>query len=228
VAQKTPVNPTWAASLERQLKEIRERLREQDPAEVAKRSGGIYSASGRGQVEILAWGCLCVVSWPAISVREKGGGCCPEPLQAAILQYLLVADGSPLEDTWVSLRSLPHGVFYEQAFQSYSGNLVSKAYRGDLEGFRAAARLLGGEPVDIGDAAFRFWALPRIPLAVVFWSGGDEFPDSAQVLFDGSAGHYHNLEMLAHFGGMLCDRLVRAREQSQKMPRFSPDGGPPR
>lgn len=212
MAEKTSVNPTWAASLEKQLKEIQEGLRKLDPAEVARRSGSVHAAVGGGQVEVIAWGRPYVVSWPDVSICEKGGGQCPEPIQSAILQYLLVADGTPLEDTWVSLRNLPHGAFYEQAFQSYSGKLVSRTYRGNVEGFRAAARRLGGEPVEIGDAAFRFWALPRIPLAVVFWSGGEEFPDSAQVLFDKSAGHYHNLEMLAHFGGMLCERLVKARE----------------
>ena len=28
-----------------------------------------------------------------------------------------------------------------------------------------------------------------------------------------SPGHYHHLEMLAHLGGMLCERLVQAREK---------------
>ena len=65
----------------------------------------------------------------------------------------------------------------------------------------------------MGDAAFRFWALPRIHLAVVFWSGGEEFPDSAHVLFDKSAGHYQHLEMLAHLGAMICERIVQAREK---------------
>jgi hypothetical protein len=130
-----------------------------------------------------------------------------------ILQYLLLADGAPIENTWVSLRNLPHGAFYEQAFQSYSGNLLLRSFRGDMESFRAIARGLGGEPLEMGDAAFRFWVLPRIPLAVVYWSGGGEFPDSAQVLFDKSAGHYHHLEILAHLGGMLCERLVQAHEE---------------
>jgi hypothetical protein len=85
-----------------------------------------------------------------------------------------------------------------------------------VESFRAAARASGGEPVEMGDASFRFWAFPRVPLAVVFWSGGGEFPDSAQVLFDNSASHYHHLEILAHLGGMLCERIVQAGEKVEK------------
>ena len=71
----------------------------------------------------------------------------------------------------------------------------------------------------VGDAAFRFWSFPRLPLAVVYWSGGGEFPDSAQVLFDNSASHYHHLEILAHLGGMLCERIVESAKKSSNTER---------
>jgi len=208
------VNPTWAASLAKQLQETRDALRARDPAEIALRSGTACEVvAGETRVAVTFWGRRYVVSWPELSVRGNGAEDCPEPVQSPILQYLMFADGAPLENTWVSLRNLPHGSFYEQAFQSYSGNLLARTFRRDLEGFRAAAAKLGGESLAMGDAAFRFWALPRIPLAVVFWSGGEEFPDSAQVLFDKSAGHYQHLEMLAHLGAMICERIVQAREK---------------
>jgi hypothetical protein len=205
------VNPTWAASLEKQLQETQEALRQRDPAEVALWSGAsCESVAGETRLEVRFWDRSYLITWPDLTVRDKEGQPCPGPFQGLILQYLLLADGTPLENTWVSLRNLPHGSFYEQAFQSYSGNLLVRSFRGNVEGFRAIAHGLGGEPLEMGDAAFRFWALPRLPLAVVYWSGGGEFPDSAQVLFDKSASHYHHLEMLAHLGGMLCDRIVES------------------
>jgi hypothetical protein len=208
------VNPTWAASLEKQLQETQEALRGRDPAEVALWSGTSCETAGREtHLKVHFWDRPYLITWPDLAVRDKEGQPCPGHFQGLILQYLLLADGTPIENTWVSLRNLPNGAFYEQAFQSYSGNLLVRSFRGDVEGFRAIARGLGGEALDMGDAAFRFWALPRIPLAVVYWSGGGEFPDSAQVLFDKSASHYHHLEMLAHLGGMLCERLVQACEK---------------
>jgi hypothetical protein len=204
-----PVNPTWAASLEKQLRETQEALRRRDAAEVALWSGArCETLAGETRLEISFWGRPYLVTWPDLVVRDKAGQPCPAQFAGLILQHLLLADGAPLQDTWVSLRNLPHGAFYEQAFQSYSGNLLVRSFRGDVEAFRATARGLGGEQVEMGDAAFRFWVFPRLPLAVVYWSGGGEFPDSAQVLFDNSASHYHHLEILAHLGGMLCERLV--------------------
>jgi hypothetical protein len=208
------VNPTWAASLEKQLQETQEALRGRDPAEVALWSGATCeTVAGETRLALCFWDHSYLITWPDLAVRDREGQPCPGPFHGLILQYLLLADGAPLEDTWVSLRNLPNGAFYEQAFQSYSGNLLVRSFRGDVEGFRAIAGKIGGEHLEMGDAAFRFWALPRIPLAVVYWSGGGEFPDSAQVLFDKSASHYHHLEILAHLGGMLCERIVQAREK---------------
>jgi hypothetical protein len=209
------VNPTWAASIEKQLGEAREVLRGVDPGRVAARAGArLEVASGETRLELSFWGRSYTVAWPEVAARDAEGGSCPLPTASALLQYLLLADGTPVENSWVSLRNLPHGAFYEQAFQGYSGAPLAKAYRGNLAGFRAAAERLGGEPLDIGGAAYRFWAFPRVPLAVVFWSGGDEFPDSAQVLFDSTAGHYQPVEMMAHLGAILCDRLIEARSTS--------------
>jgi len=208
------INPTWAASIEKQLAETKEVLRGRDPAEVARLSGAACTvADGEIRLELRHWNRPYVVVWPDVSVQEADGGPCPEPVQATLLQYLAQADGTPLEDSWISLRSLPNGAFYEQAFQGYSGNLIARIFRRDLTGFRVVATRLGGESLDLGDASYRFWAFPRIPLAIVFWSGGDEFPDSAQVLFDKSAGHYHHLEMLAHLGAILCEMMVGGREK---------------
>jgi hypothetical protein len=186
---------------------------------MARRSGATCEVvAGQGHLQVRFWDRLHLIGWPDLTVRDKEGKPCGELVQAALLDYLLLADGAPIEDVWISFRNLPRGSFYEQAYQSYSGNMLARSFRGDLEGFRATAARLGGEPLEMGDAAYRFFALPRIPLAVLFWSGGEEFPDSAQVLFDRSANHYHHIEMLAHLGAMLCERFIRAREKTETAP----------
>jgi hypothetical protein len=205
-------NPAWEKSLEPQIAQAREALRRRDPRIVADNSGAVYYEieEGQGRLQLRFFGRPYTITWPELEIFDPEDQTCSNPVQAALLQYLVLSDGTPLAHRWVSLRELPNGAFYERAFQSYSGNLVARHFKGDVGGFRAAARKLGGDPVELGDAAFRFWALPRIPLVVVYWSGGDEFPASAQVLFDASAGHYHHVEMLAHLGAMICDQLIRA------------------
>jgi hypothetical protein len=212
--------PAWEQSLEPKIAQARDELRARDPREIAERSGAVYYEieEGQGRLQVRFFGQPYTVTWSDLEVFDPTGQRCSNPVQAVLLQYLVLADGTPLAQQWVSLRELPNGAFYERAFQSYSGNLVARAFKSDIDAFREAALQLGGEPLALGDAAFRFWALPKIPLALVYWSGGEEFPASAQVLFDASAGHYHHLEMLAHLGAMLCDRIiaVHRREFSVK------------
>ena len=201
-----PVNPEWEASLEAQIDEIRAALAERDPAEVAEVCGATLSGDGRLVIEF--FGQPYMVIWPEVRVQDTEGAECPTPVQSSLLQHLERANGAPLADRWVSLRELPNGAFYERAFQGYTGQRLARTFGSDIEGLREAARSIGGEELEVGDAGFRVWALPRVPLAVVYWAGDDEFPASAQVLFDASATHYHHLEMLAHLGSILCSRLL--------------------
>jgi len=213
MSEESKINPTWAASVERQMAEMREGLTQANPAQVAERSGAACQVAGEEtHLQVQIWGRPYRITWPGVTAQGMEGEACPLPVEAALVQYLFTADGAPLEEEWVSLGELPHGAFYESAFQGYSSKPLAKAFQGDLEGFRAAGERAGGEPIDMGTAAYRFWAFSRVPIAVVFWSGGDEFPDDAKVLFDRSGTHYQPVEMLAHLGSTLCERLIKARQ----------------
>lgn len=214
-----PPNQKWIESLEPQIQEAREKLRERDPAIIAADSGAVWRSGEAGGFEIPFFGQQYIVSWPDLSVAKPDGTVCSNLDQAFLLQYLLLADGAPLTDTWVSLAGLPNGSFYDQAYQGYSGNLLARAFRGRSADLKRAAEAIGGQAVKIGDFAFQYSALPRIPLALVYWSGGDEFPDSVQVLFDRSASHYQHVEMLAHLGSLLCQKVMAAAKGMEAAPR---------
>jgi hypothetical protein len=213
-------NPKWEESLEPQITQAREELRGRDPRIVSELSGAefVECQPGQGELRLRMFRRNYTISWPELTVKDPQGMNCSNPIQAALLQYLVLSDGMTLAERWVSLRELPNGAFYERAFQGYSGNLVARAFKDKMQAFSETALKMGGEPLSVGDAAFRFWALPKIPLAVVYWSGGEEFPPSVQVLFDASAAHYHHLEMLAHLGSMICGRLIETY-QSQNAQR---------
>jgi hypothetical protein len=130
--------------------------------------------------------------------------------QILLLHYLLTADGSPLADKWIAFRNLPGGLGYDAAFQGRANLRLARAFGRGATAFREAARAMGGEALAFGDASFVFRALPRVWLAVVLYLADDEFPASANVLFDASASHYLPTEDLAVLGGMLAGRLIKA------------------
>ena len=128
-----------------------------------------------------------------------------------LLHYLLAADGTTPADRWLAFRELPDGLFYAQAFASHAEGLLAARFGADMDALRSAAGELGGSPLDLADASFRFQALPRVAVAVLAWAGDDELPGQARILFDASAGRYLPTEDLSGIGDWLAHRLARGR-----------------
>ena len=189
-----------------------------DPWLAAVRSGVTYRwfTATTGQFEVKFWGKDYLVNYPQIAVQEAKSG--QEPsivVQIIILHYLIHADGTPPANYWVSFHELPGGRAYYPAFQARANSRLARAFGNDLEGFVAAAEALGGERLTYGDASFLFRILPRLWMAVVLHLADEEFPPSANVLFDATAANYLPMEDLAVLGGMLTNQLLKKRASMQ-------------
>jgi hypothetical protein len=182
-------------------------LRELDPSELARRAG---LARDGETLMLTLLGKTYALDWPDLVARKPNGEPCRDDLRILFLDYLRHGDGSAPTGKWIGYQELPNGSFYRQAFQGYTGDQLVRDLGGDIEVFRGAAKALGGEPVELGDAAFAFRAFPNVPLAVVWWAGDEEFPANATVLFDEVAGRYLPTDGLAVLGRMLCRALAKA------------------
>ncbi len=198
------------------IRQARAALKEADPVVLAARSGAQYKRldKERGELRLTLWGQGYVIIYPDfIAYEEESGEISSPGRQALFLHYLRTADGKPIADRWVSLREIEGGEFYHRASQGYSGDRLAKHFGNDVEAFKQAAERAGGERRDLGDAAYSFLSLPRVPLVVVYWQGDEEFSPTARVLFDASAGHYLPVDLLSVLGSELCSRIMRAGEE---------------
>jgi hypothetical protein len=80
-----------------------------------------------------------------------------------------------------------------------------------LRAFQSACESLNGAPHSLGDAAFRFQALPRLDLLVVYHLGDEDFPSTCKVLFDANTNHYLPTEACAILGSMSVQKILRAK-----------------
>ena len=64
-----------------------------------------------------------------------------------------------------------------------------------------------------GDAAFRFLALPKIPMGCILYLGDEEVPASINMLFDAAAPHYLPTEDLSYLGIYLSQALRGSLER---------------
>jgi len=107
-------------------------------------------------------------------------------LELATVMYLLnVRELVPMGREIVGVRDLKEGHFFQGPHMLQLEPLLNR-YGDDIEGFSTAAAALGGEPVDMADAAFQLKPYPRIPLYYLMWRGDAEFRPRARVLFDRS------------------------------------------
>jgi len=192
------------------VQSFREQLALADPEDIARRCGLEYSAETKEFV-VPVFGQGFSVNFPSMKVMEETSDHHEGSpwLQALVMHYFRTADGFPIEGTWISFRDLPGGMHYEKAFQGYSGDQLAKAFGNDLQRLDRAARMAKGKPIQLGDVGYSFAALPRVPLAVCYWAGDEDFPPAAKVLFDRSASHYLPSDALATLGGRLCRLIIR-------------------
>lgn len=196
---------TLRIALEKAAKE----LEEANPLVVAARSGATFEA---GAFHLRLLDQPIVIRHPGLRLEEADSGREPPPeIRLLLLHYLLGAQGVPLADRWIAFRELPGGYVFEAAFENRCFRPLEETFRHDIEGFRRAGLVLGGTFMDrMGDAAFRFLALPRIALGCILYLGEEGLPPAVNIVFDAAAPSYLPTEDLAflaeYLSGALRDR----------------------
>jgi hypothetical protein len=195
-------------------------LRKADIEERAGKSGAFFEKEddGRCLIKLTFLNQYCLIHFPDITVTyQSEGGEVPLWSRLVILHYLIQAQGSPLAGEWISFRQLSGGDMYYPAFDRRSQKplLDFFAQRDDL--FEEAGRALGGTKAPAGDRGVIISALPKVPLAFLFWNGDEEFPPEARILFDASLPAYLPTEDAVVLAQQAAFRLIdRGRELARK------------
>ncbi len=205
-------NFKWQPSIDKLapvVKEAQQKLCASDRAVVAARSGAAIDQQGHLYLEFL-WHEYVIDHAEWAVKRASDGATPPSLLQGLLLTYLYTSDGTPLTNRMIGFRELPDGLFYAQAFQGYTGDELVRALDGDLARFQGACERLAGAAISIGDAGYAFRIFPQLTLSVAMWTGDEDFPAQAQVLFDANAPHHLPTEALAIVGSLLIGQVVKA------------------
>lgn len=197
-------------NLQPALEKARQDFRKLSPYVAAAKSGSDFR-EGCFRVPLLQRTIL--IPFPEGPVTEVGqGNPTPQWLELILLHYLTTADGTAVADEWITYRHLPGGVLFEARFYQMAVKTLLANFGKNPEAFRRAALNLGGIPMSrTGDAAFRFLALPRIPMAAILYLGDEDVLPSVSILFDASAPHYLPTEDLSYLGTYLASSLKSSR-----------------
>ncbi len=180
------------------------------PYAVASKSGTDYDGK---RFRIPFFNRVFFVYYPEIKmVDAKDSSQAQQWLEIIILHYLLQSRGVATADEWIPYRQLPGAMLFERRFSQMAVNPLLRAFDNNVEGLKKAGLALGGTPISrTGDAAFKFMALPKLPLACIFYQGEEGIPSSANILFDASAPEYLPTEDLSLVGVYLVNALKKAK-----------------
>ncbi len=139
-------------------------------------------------------------------------------VRVVLCRYLLLSpDTSPSGEDWVSFRDFKDAAPFVGGFVSNTEKALVKTFSGRLLQLKEACRKLGGLPADLElsyQAAFRFEAMPQIPILLLFNDEDEEFPAQGTLLFQKKSAKYLDMECLAILGWFLTDALNQAAGSS--------------
>lgn len=126
-----------------------------------------------------------------------------------LLHYLLCDVPICPANELISFRDIPGGQFYWQAFVSRTVKPLATGIGNDLELLRKNLNRFDWETVDdIADIAAKIHALGKIYVTLIYRCKDEEFPASAQLLFDASIKRVYSAEDAAVLASRICLGLL--------------------
>lgn len=144
-----------------------------------------------------------------VKITEEGKSApVPQYIEIILLHYLLQSKGVAVADEWIAYRQLPGASLFQARFNQMAVGPLLRAFENNLAGFKKAGAVIGGMPITrTGDAAFKFVALPKIPMACIYYEGEEGIPSSVNILFDAAAPEYLPTEDLSLLGVYLVNAM---------------------
>jgi hypothetical protein len=124
-----------------------------------------------------------------------------------IIHYLLSVKAIWPLKKWISEKEMPSGGAFFRGPHEIPTHLISKNFANDIKAFKVRCKNLSGTPLDMADAAYSFQITPRIPIAVLFWQGDEDFDDEAKLLFDPSIARYLALDAIYALAVYVCAKI---------------------
>jgi hypothetical protein len=189
-----------------------------DPADVCRRTLGTYDPEeGAYRIPLLRKEYAIHPGQRSISRQLDSAD--PSPRFADILFdealvlviYLLRAREIPLAGRQCTEKELPGGETFFRGPHELARRPIIKHFGRNPKAFHGAAEALGGQHLDFGDAAFRFQALPRVPLDYILWAEDEEFPARLTIAFDPTASEHLPLDVIWALVNLTTRRIVESR-----------------
>ncbi len=107
------------------------------------------------------------------------------PSRTFVMRYLIEGKKVLSTGKYITFREVP--TYGELYLQPFTGRCISRLTYGfgyKLPKFKAAMEKLGATPIKMGDVAYEFELINDYHMRFIFWEADEEFPPSAQILYE--------------------------------------------
>ena len=181
-------------------------LSDKDPTDVCRRALCQYDRTMRSYT-LSVWGEEIVIIPHQQKIECTRNGRLEAYLNFFAIHYLLGATVTDISNTWISEKEIPGGVTFFRGPHRIPTECISSRFENALDEFSRWCERLGGDPLSMADAAYRFEIVSRIPAAVLFWRGDDDFPAEAKILFDRTITDHLATDVIYALAVAICERL---------------------
>ena len=183
-------------------------LSTRDPDDVCRRAGCRYDRA-EGRYTVSVWG-EEVNIFPHSSKIESADRTRQDRhtyFHLFSIHYLLGSQAVDIAGSWISEKEVPGGATFFRGPHRIPTDIVSKRFNNDIDAFQQRCRQLGGESIDMADAAYKFRITDRISVAALYWQGDDEFPAECKILYDRTINAHLAQDVIYALAVGVCRRL---------------------
>ena len=113
-------------------------------------------------------------------------------------------------DRKVPFREIKEAAVFEAAYNKAALLPLRERFQGRVEELVWAGMELGGAREKFGDASITLQAFPKISLTYILWEGDEEFPASANILFDNRIAQWTHAESVPVLAETGTKKLIEA------------------
>ena len=189
-----------------------EKYKEMAPAEMAARCGLPYSGEAR-TITMTLLGEQFSVSHPDFTIVG------PTPLTNAerilFLRYLLDGRRAQSLGQFLTYREFPWGEVYLQQFTGRCIKRFAFSYGGRPDLLNKIMEKLPAKKLSRSDCGWALELMEGLTIQFLLWTGDEEFPPNAQILFSDNFRYAFTAEDLANVGDIVLTRMKKIGAELQ-------------
>lgn len=178
------------------------------PGEICRGSRCTYDPANK-HYALQIWGDEYIIDWTQGRIERSDAIMQPPHayFYLFVVYYMLLLQDIKPSGELISEKDLPGGATFFRGPHLLPTKLISDRFGNDLQGFRDLCKKLGGTPLQLADAAFSFTITRDILVAVLYWTGDEEFPAEAKILYDKSISEHLPLDIVFALAFEVCTRI---------------------